>query len=626
MTDDTTDNQRDTPTLKLILRLIRMGLRHKVRLILALLVTIAMQMMAIGEFISAGLAIDVLRRQADPAAPAPDWPLGLAPPESTPFLTVLIYAAIAVFLFSILRAIGYLAGRLTDELLAQAIIVDLRDALYRKLNELPFSFYDTHDSGTIINRVTGDVQSVRGFIQGVLLRAFTALASLIVFLSAMLAIHVWLSLACLTFIVLQGVVMLRFARRARPAFQVQRKLLDGLTLRLSEAVQGVRVIRAFGRERRQVEKFTAQSEEARDQRYSIWKLMANHMPIVQGAGWLAVAVLIGYGGYLVGVGPEAGGIALGSIWVFFGLLRSLAGQLEPLIRVAGQMPEALTASERIFAILDTEPDITSPQTPLAPVEGSARARGEIEFRHVSFGYTESDAVLHEISFRIEPGETVAIVGPTGSGKTTLLNFIPRFHDPNRGQVLLDGVDVREWDLRSLRRSIGFVFQEAYLFSNTIANNIAFGDPDAPLERIAENARRAAAERFIGQLERQYETIVGERGVMLSGGERQRLSIARALLIDPPILLLDDAMSAVDASTEALIQSNVDALGGARTILVVAHRLSTLRRADRVLVIERGRIVTSGTHEVLMATDGHYREAALVQLAHEQEEEQEGAIS
>jgi len=665
----------------LVARLLSLGLRHKAQVAAALLVTVIMQLLAVGGLVSAGLAVDVLRHQANPAAPPPDWPVGLAPPESTSFMALLFWTAGAALVFGVVGSVGYYFGRVTNELLAQSIVVDLRDQVYRKLQRLSFTFFDTHDSGTIINRVTGDVQSVRGFLQGILIRAMTSLVAVVVFIVAMAAIHLWLTLACLSFAGIQLWLMVRFARKARPVFKRQRELIDKLTMTLSEGVQGIRVVRSFGREREQIDKFDRESAHARDQRMRIWQLMGNTMPLVQGASWIVVAVLIGYGGILVQRGPEAGGIALGAIWVFFGLLRNLSGLVEQIVSIAAELPESLTGAERVFEILDMQPEIASPAvTRKLP---SGRARGAIEFRNVTFVYLvpppsegggrgvgvavgepsrtpppqpspsdrgreyvpppsegggrgvgdSSDTfkvvhphpssppqrgggnipVLRDINLTINPGDNIAIVGPTGGGKTTLLKLIPRFYDPQDGQVLIDGIDVRELDLDEVRRSIGFVFQEPYLFSNTIASNVAFGIPDASEERVLEAMNDASATEFVERLEHKAGTIVGERGLTLSGGERQRLTIARALLIDPPILLLDDAMSAVDASTETAIQRAIDRLGSSRTTLFIAHRLSSLRRADRVIVIEDGRIVADGTHDELMATDGHYREAALVQL-------------
>ena len=605
----------NTPTnLALIRRLLGLGLQHKWQLGAALLVTVIMQIMAVGELVSSGLAVDVLRKKADPSAPSPQWPLGFEPPADWSFMNILTLAAGAAFFFALFRAVGYFLARWTDEVLAQAVIVDVRVQVYEQLQRLPFTFFDEFDSGTIINRVTADVHAIRTFIQGVLIRAITSVVTLIVFLTAMFSIHTPLTLACITLGIFQIIIVFRYARRARPEFRKARQLIDGVISKLSEGVQGVRVIRAFGKEQQQIESFADGSQEARDQRLGIWKMVANHMMPITGISWIQVAILIGYGGYLVQVGPDNGGIALGAIWIFFGLMRTMSTELEAIIRVAATMPDSLTAAERVFEILDIEPDIQGIQKTTG-VGGSSSMRGEIELRNVNFSYnTEDDEpILHNVSLHIQPGENVAIVGPTGSGKTTLLQLIPRFYDPQEGQVLIDGIDLREWDLAELRRSIGIVFQEPYLFSNSIAANVAFGRPHIEMAAIESAAASASADEFIEELKDGYDTIVGERGMMLSGGERQRLSLARALLVDPVILIMDDAMSAVDAGTETAIQAALDSTLADRTALVVAHRLSTLRRADRVVVLEKGRIVAEGSHEQLMATDGHYRDAAIAQL-------------
>lgn len=621
-------------TWALVWRLVAMGFRHKARLAAAMAVTIGMQIMVVGELFSSGLAIDVLRHHVDPSVDPPQWPLGIDPPADTPLMTLLFWVAGAALGFAVLRAVGYFLGRWTDELLAQAIIVRLRDDVYAKLQSLSFSFYDTHDSGTIINRVTGDVQSIRTFVQGVLMRAVTALITFIIFVVTMVSLHAPLTFVMLSFVVFQMLIMFRYTKHVRPHFRIQREVLDDLIKTLSEEVQGIRVVRAFGKEQHSTARFTKQSEYARDQRYDIWRMMGNHLPLIMGSGWMQIAVLIGFGGWLVLQGPLAGGIALGTIWIFFNLLQSIAAQIDQIIRVAGQAPDALTGAERVFAILDRESDIRQPRQPAVAAQresgeaalgsapastGDVPAAHAIEFRNVSFAYENETPVLRGVSFAIRRGETVALVGPTGSGKTTLLQLIPRYYDVTAGRVLVDSVDVRERDLAALRKSIGMVFQEAFLFSNTIANNIAFGSPHVANEEIAHVASIAAADGFIDQLGKRYDTIVGERGVTLSGGERQRLSIARALLIRPPILLLDDAMSAVDAETEMRIEHALAQQHAGQTRLIVAHRLSTLRRADRVIVLERGEIVASGTHDDLMAHDSHYRHAAVIQLEHEEED-------
>lgn len=620
--------------LVLLRRIMGLAWDHKFSAIPVLVVTVATQLLMLTSAIGQGLAIDVIRATADQNAPEPSWPLGIQPPDSWSFTATIASIGVVVLLLAICSGAGRFAQRYTDEWFSQRCVIDLRTRLYRKLQRLDFSFFDDHDTGQVINRFTSDVQAVRAFMQGVMIRLVIALVTLGVFLVFMLRESALLTVVCMVALPIQFIVIWHYGRSTKPKFKVQAELVDGLIHKLQEAIAGIRVIRAFGRAREQTAGFDEAAAEARDQRIRLSKSVGTHIPMIQAGGMLTAAVLLGVGGWLVlqnqqaaetaaaagGVRASDIGITLGALWVFRSLLLQLSGQIETIIFVFAQAPEAFAGADRIFGFLDEEVRIDQPA---APVD-SARPSGEIAFENVGFAYPGGPPVLENVSFTIHPGETVAIVGRTGSGKSTLLSLIARFHDPTEGRVLLDGVDVREWSLDALRGHLGYVFQETFLFSNTVHNNVAFGP--VQLERDAVRAATDAAQAtdFINELEGGFDTIIGERGMDLSGGQRQRLTIARALANDPKILILDDALTAVDPITETRIQKALDPLRRDRTTIIVAHRLSTLRRADRIMVLDGGRVVGIGTHRELMSEKGHYREAALIQLAMDEHPDAEPA--
>ncbi len=555
----------------------------------------------------AGLGVDVIHHEVAPFTEKPRWPLGLSPPSHWSAISVVAMISGLILALALTRALLNYHYQMSVARLVQAKIVpNLRAQVYEKLQKLDFRFFDANASGSIINRVTSDVQAVRIFVDGVLVQSLIMLISLVVFLVFMMSIHFWLTLACLATTPLLWVASVMFSRRVRPAFVRNRELIDEMVRALAESVQGIYAVKGFGREREEKAKFNTASNLVRDHMRSIFKLVSLFGPSVNMLTHVNITVLLGYGGYLV----YRNELALGTgIVVFSGLLQQFSNQVSNISGLANSMQRSLTGARRVFEILDTPISIESS----ANASSIRKSKGEVAFKNVFFGYSKNEYVLRDVSFSVESGQIVAVVGATGAGKSALLSLIPRFYDPDRGQVLIDGIDARELKLEDLRRNIGIVFQESFMFSNTIASNISFGNPWASREQVERAARLASAHEFIVQMPEGYDSVLGEAGSNLSGGQRQRLAIARALLLEPSILILDDPTAAIDASTEDEILKAMDGAMKGRTTFVVAHRMSTLRRSDYVVVLDKGRVVQTGTHDKLLGSPGLYRNLANLQV-------------
>jgi ATP-binding cassette, subfamily B, bacterial len=598
-------------TGKLVRRLFALAWIFRADCIWSVVLSLVLLLFGIAGLKLLGLVIDVIRRALDPALPSPVYPFGWNPPATWSALQIVTAIALVIMVLALFRAVlTYAYNMITARLTQGEIVPTLRAQLYAKLQRLSFSFFDVHGSNSIFNRVTGDVQNTRLFVDGVLLQGVNMILTLAAYAFFMWRIQPSLTLACLSVSVPLWWLTQFYSARLRPGYLKNRELTDNMVLLFSETVRGMQTVKGFAAEAHQVRRFETANDSVSSQQRKIFFDLSVFTPGTQMLSQMSLVILFAYGGWLY----VPGKIPLGSgLVVFAGLLQQFTGQVATISTIANSVQQSLAAARRVFEVLDTPVEVQSKLNAIKP----ARLTGQITFEKVSFAYTPDNApgknVLMEVSFTAKSGQVVGIFGMTGAGKSSLLGLIPRFYDPRAGRILADGQDLRDLDLDAFRRQIGIVYQEIFLFSNTVAANIAFGHPHATMEQIERAARISSAHDFIIALPHGYETVLGEAGVDLSGGQRQRLALARALILQPPILILDDPTASVDAKTENEIVSALrDAMTG-RTAFVVSSRLNLLRRADLILVLEDGRLTQSGTHEELVHRPGLYHETAILQI-------------
>ena len=522
-----------------------------------------------------------------------------------------LYLAAALILgIAVVRALVAFAQRYCGEWLTHRVAYDLRNHFYLSVQHLPFSFHDRAQTGDLMSRATSDITETERFAGIGLLDLSSTLLLLGGVIVAMFSEDPALAMLVLGPLLVLVLTAIYFGNKIRPMFKRIQEQMGILSSTMQESMTGIGVVKAFARERHELDKFDIENSEWFRRRYAAIRLWGNFWPTFTLILSVAVVLLLWFGGRQA----IAGTITVGALFAMISYVLMLAAPVSRLGFLVNMAATASASASRVFEIIDTPSDVVE-----APDSRTMEhVRGEVRFENVTFGYQSHEHVLNDVSFVAEPGDVVALIGPTGSGKSTITNLIPRFYDATSGQVLMDGVDVRAVTLRSLRSHIATVLQSPFLFNDTIADNIAYGVPNATIDEVEAAAKTAAAHDFIMSFPDGYATMVGERGVTLSGGQKQRIAIACAVICDPRILILDDSTSSVDTETEHLIQQALARIMRNRTTFVIAQRLLTLKSADQILVLDRGQIVQRGRHDELLAQKGLYRDIYDLQLRDQEE--------
>lgn len=594
--------------MHILLRITKMAWRYRMRLVLAYISFFA----AIGFALLVprlfGTSVDRLVK-FDPAN-------GQVIPLQVDTGTLALMA-LALLGASLMRGVANFAQTYTTDSLSQKVSYDLRHLLYDKLQHLSFAFHDREHTGNLMSKATADIEQIRRFVNLGLVRSLDVLIRLIAVTSILWFLN-WklalLSLAFVPFSVLQSTLVLRKLRAMW--LRVQEIMGESVTV-LQENLVGMHVVKAFAAEEHEQQKYDLKAQELREQHFQSERLQGTNGAWMSFYFTCTLGVIVWFGGLEV----IAGALTAGGLSQFILYMNQLAFPIRQAARVIDSLSRAISSGQRLFEVLDAR----SPVADAPQAQELGRARGQVRFDHVSFAYTAGIPALKQVTFEAVPGQITAILGAPGSGKSTIVHLLPRFYDVTAGHISIDGQDIRDFTLHSLRRNVGIVQQDVYLFGATIRDNIAYGASDASFEEVVRATRIAQLHDQIMRLPNGYDTWVGERGVTLSGGQRQRLSIARTILLDPPILILDDSTSSVDVETERRIHQAMIAVMHGRTTFVIAHRLSTVRQADLILVLQDGEIVERGTHHELMARRGIYQDIYEIQLRPQEEHIQEAAM-
>jgi ATP-binding cassette subfamily B protein len=522
----------------------------------------------------------------------------------------LFIAGVTILAVALVRAFAGFGQRYFGDWLSHRAGYDLRNHFYDSVQNQPFSFHDRSHTGDMMSRATSDISETERFTGIGLADLLATIMLLTGVIIAMLLAAPRLALIALLPMPVLIFATIRFGGKIRPMFKRIQEQMGVLSTTMQESMTGIHLVKAFAREPYELQKFDKENDAWFEQRFRVIRAWANNWPFFSFLVALSIFLLLWFGGPLAMVGA----ITAGTLFALISYVLMLNGPVQRLGFLVNLAATAGASASRVFDIMDTPSEIVEKENG----NQAQQIEGDVRFEGVSFAYHAGVQILQDVSFYAHPGQKIALIGPTGSGKSTVTNLILRFYDVRDGRVLVDGVDVRDWQLKSLRSHIGIVQQDPFLFSQSMAENIAYGRPHASDEEIVAAAKAAHADKFIQELSEGYDTRIGERGVTLSGGQKQRVAIARALLTDPRILILDDSTSSVDTETEHLIQEALEVLMEGRTTFIIAQRLLTLKNADVILVLDHGRIVERGPHDDLLAQKGLYRQIYDLQLKDQEE--------